>query len=337
MNPADIGQEAIRQFVLAGLSEQLASLIVLAILITIEICLAIASARFLKATCQEALRLSFRNHYHILLNRGVTIKPIASTCGQSAVTFRVPYWLFSNKDGSRDKRRSNNRLIRKPSVLQVSHYSISSKQPYLIYWLYKELLLRNVAVAAPLVACNGSTFPVTENRASLANSSRPTTNAIQDIYEHYKSHPTDFEEYCADLFRRQGYKAATTPKTNDGGFDIKMVDPSGGICIVECKCYNPRTESIGRDTLQKLVGANACMQASRMIFITTSHFTSNAIEYARAIPESMELIDGGKLEQLIRTASQTRNVQDGARQEPSTNLNQVIDWEEIARHFPPDV
>ena len=62
MNPADIGQEAIRQFVLAGLSEQLASLIVLAILITIEICLAIASARFLKATCQEALRLSFRNH-----------------------------------------------------------------------------------------------------------------------------------------------------------------------------------------------------------------------------------------------------------------------------------
>lgn len=309
----------------------------LAILIAIEICLAIVFARFLKATCQEVLRLSFRNYYHILLSRGVAIKPVISARNQATVIFRVPYWLFSNKDGSRDRRRSNNRLIQKPSVLQISHYAITSKQPYLIYWLYKELLLRNVAVASPLVVCKGTAFPATDNRASLAYSSKPTTNAIQDIYEHYKSHPTDFEGYCADLFRQQGYKAATTPKTNDGGFDIKMVDPSGGVCIVECKCYNPRTESVGRDTLQKLVGANACIQASRMIFITTSHFTSNAIEYARAIPGSMELIDGRKLEQLIRTASLTRDVRNGAREMSSANLNQVIDWEEIARHFPPDV
>ena len=87
-----------------------------------------------------------------------------------------------------------------------------------------------------------------------------------------------------------------------------MVDPQGNRCIVECKCYNSTNESVGRDAVQKLVGANAIVQAQRMIFVTTARFTDAAVEYAQSTPIPVELIDGNKLEQIICSASQNKGL-----------------------------
>lgn len=119
---------------------------------------------------------------------------------------------------------------------------------------------------------------------------------IEEIYVKFSDSPYNFEEYCAKLFRAMGYKAKTTPKSNDLGYDIFLETTLGETGIVECKCFK-QGSCVGRPTIQKLVGANATIHAEEMYFITTCHFSKQAIEYANKT--GVTLIDGNSLERLI--------------------------------------
>ena len=66
--------------------------------------------------------------------------------------------------------------------------------------------------------------------------------------------------------------------------------------IVECKCYSIN-HKVGRPSIQKLVGANNIVSADRMVFVTTSDFSSAAIDYAKET--GVELINGHKLMDLL--------------------------------------
>lgn len=120
--------------------------------------------------------------------------------------------------------------------------------------------------------------------------------SVEAVVSKFKSDPAGFERFCAALFGDMGWDAEVTPKTNDGGYDIKMRRRDGLSCIVECKCYSP-DNPIGRPALQKLVGANATIRAGKMMFVTTSRFSDQAKEYARTV--GIELIDGKALKALI--------------------------------------
>jgi restriction system protein len=55
---------------------------------------------------------------------------------------------------------------------------------------------------------------------------------------------------------------------------------------------------VGRPEVQAFYGALAGQRANKGVFITTSSFTSQAVEFARSV-ERVILVDGGKLTELM--------------------------------------
>jgi len=57
--------------------------------------------------------------------------------------------------------------------------------------------------------------------------------------------------------------------------------------------------SVGRPEIQKFVGALQGQRARKGVFITTSTFTADAIDYASRIDTKVVLMDGKQLAQLM--------------------------------------
>lgn len=105
--------------------------------------------------------------------------------------------------------------------------------------------------------------------------------------------PRDFEFYVADLLKKRGYtRVKVTPATNDMGKDITCYDHHGNKVVVEVKRYADHN-TIGRPLIQKLHSCMIHEQAERAIFVTTSTFNQNAIDYSKG--KAIELVDGRKL------------------------------------------
>jgi restriction system protein len=60
-----------------------------------------------------------------------------------------------------------------------------------------------------------------------------------------------------------------------------------------------QSNPVRRPEIQEFVGALYGAQADRGIFITTSRFTPEAIEYAERVPARVVLIDGAELSALM--------------------------------------
>lgn len=89
----------------------------------------------------------------------------------------------------------------------------------------------------------------------------------------------EFEDFIAYLFKLDGYEVYQTPKTGDKGTDIIL----NNSIYVECKHYNMQS-SIGREFINKLVGSAYGLSGGKdfkTLFITTSNYNKNAIEFAK--------------------------------------------------------
>jgi restriction system protein len=116
--------------------------------------------------------------------------------------------------------------------------------------------------------------------------------------------PREFEKLVVLLLQKMGYggeikqAGAVTPYTNDGGIDgIIKEDVLGlGRIHIQAKRYAP-SNSVGREEIQKFVGALAVAQSNKGVFITTSSFSKGAISYAASLNGSttLILIDGQQL------------------------------------------
>jgi len=93
-----------------------------------------------------------------------------------------------------------------------------------------------------------------------------------------------------------------TQATNDAGIDgIIKEDVLGfGRIYIQAKRY-ARENSVGRKEIQEFVGALAVAQSTKGVFITTSSFTKNAIQYVDNLNVSttIVLIDGEELAKFI--------------------------------------
>lgn len=67
---------------------------------------------------------------------------------------------------------------------------------------------------------------------------------------------------------------------------------------VQAKRY-AADRAVSRPDIQAFVGALHGAQADRGVFITTSRFTPDAIEYAERVPARLVLIDGTRLADLM--------------------------------------
>jgi HJR/Mrr/RecB family endonuclease len=94
----------------------------------------------------------------------------------------------------------------------------------------------------------------------------------------------EFESFVADILSEQGYKTILTPAQKDEGKDI-VAEKDGKKYFIECKHWKEGS-SVGREYLQKLVGAAAGCSVTNVIFIATCSFHDNAKVYAKEINAS---------------------------------------------------
>lgn len=122
--------------------------------------------------------------------------------------------------------------------------------------------------------------------------------SIQCVIEAFQERPCEFEYLCAELLsKKYGYDVGITNAVKDGGYDLVCYAGNQVQMLVECKCYDSQNR-VGRPALQKLVGANALLHVPQLSFITTSEYTSDAMEYAARI--GIQLYDGHDVEHWMR-------------------------------------
>lgn len=120
--------------------------------------------------------------------------------------------------------------------------------------------------------------------------------------------PSSFEKLVVLLLQKMGYggeikdSGFVTKKSNDGGIDgiIKEDILGFGRINIQAKRYK-RDIVIGREEIQKFVGALMVAQSNKGVFITTSYFSKGAIEYVANLygNTTVVLIDGTKLAEYI--------------------------------------
>lgn len=119
-----------------------------------------------------------------------------------------------------------------------------------------------------------------------------------------KMSPVFFEKLVLDLLFAMGYggrkaeRVLHTKSSNDEGIDgIINEDELGfdAIYVQAKKWINP----VSRPEVQKFSGALAGQDAKKGVFITTSTFSSGAIDYAKRLHQPIILIDGQKLTSLM--------------------------------------
>jgi hypothetical protein len=111
----------------------------------------------------------------------------------------------------------------------------------------------------------------------------------------------EFEDLIEQLLIRMGFATEGRKSAADGGIDIVAVSGQpllGGRYIIQCKRY---TSSVSSPIVRDLYGVVMAERANKGILITTSAFTSDAIEFARE--KQIELIDGVRLIDLLEKHS----------------------------------
>lgn len=104
----------------------------------------------------------------------------------------------------------------------------------------------------------------------------------------------DFEKHIMSFFQQAGLLAWVTKKSNDAGVD-GFARHSNGLIIVQCK-RNATKNTVGRPTIQQFKGVIEENEAWRGYVVTTSSFTTEAIESVAkndrlSLIEMKELID----------------------------------------------
>lgn len=147
--------------------------------------------------------------------------------------------------------------------------------------------------------------PTAPNQEELAKSSPDDRleQALKELLENLlQVSPARFEVIVLDVLHRLGYGGhrddlQRVGGAGDGSIDgIISLDKLGLEKVyVQAKRWQ---NTVGRPELQAFYGALAGQKAKRGVFITTSGFTSQALDFAHSV-EGMVLVDGERLVHLM--------------------------------------
>jgi restriction system protein len=118
-----------------------------------------------------------------------------------------------------------------------------------------------------------------------------------------KVSPSFFETVVLDLLHKLGYGTTRADLqrvggSGDAGIDgIISLDRLGLEKVyVQAKRWQ---STVGRPEIQTFYGALAGQRATKGVFITTSTYTPQAVEFAKSVDQRIVLIDGSKLAELM--------------------------------------
>lgn len=119
-------------------------------------------------------------------------------------------------------------------------------------------------------------------------------------------HPSFFEILVVDLLVAMGYGGSRRDAgqalggTGDGGVDGIIKEDKLGLDVVYIQAKRWKAgNTVGRPEIQSFAGSLEGHRARKGVFITTSKFTQDAIEYTRRIEKKIVLINGEELAQLM--------------------------------------
>lgn len=118
--------------------------------------------------------------------------------------------------------------------------------------------------------------------------------------------PAFFERLVIELLVKMGYGGSIKDagkaigKSGDEGIDGTIKEDKLGLDIIYVQAKRWKSGNVvGRPELQKFVGALAGQGAKKGIFITTSSFTKDALDYTPRNETKIVLINGEQLAQLM--------------------------------------
>ncbi len=120
--------------------------------------------------------------------------------------------------------------------------------------------------------------------------------------------PVEFERLVVKLLQKMGYggeikdSGEVTKISNDGGIDGIIKEDILGLGRIHIQAKRYKIDSaVGREDVQRFVGALAVAQSNKGVFITTSYFSKGAADYVRNLngANNIVLIDGKKLAEYI--------------------------------------
>lgn len=189
---------------------------------------------------------------------------------------------------------------------------LSANEVYELVTAYEDVRL------VPLSSGEPSTSPITNSTAVEANSAQSVASpddrlerAVAEIRAATRAElletlagvsPTFFEGIVLDVLHKLGYGTSRSDIQRVGGSGDAGID--GVISLdrlglekvyVQAKRWQ---NTVGRPDVQAFYDAIAGQRATKGVFITTSSFTTQAIEFARSV-ERIVLIDGAKLADLM--------------------------------------
>jgi restriction system protein len=127
------------------------------------------------------------------------------------------------------------------------------------------------------------------------------SDLIQQIME---CSPSFFERMVVDLLVKMGYGGTrkdagqAVGQSGDEGIDGIINEDRLGLDVIYIQAKRWES-SVGRPEIQKFVGALQGQRAKKGIFITTSSFSKQAIDYTSMIESNVVLIDGETLAKLM--------------------------------------
>jgi restriction system protein len=153
---------------------------------------------------------------------------------------------------------------------------------------------------APLTTSSVVASPDDRLEAAVAELRATTTAELLETLSQVS--PKFFETIVLDVLHKIGYGTsrgdlAQVGKSGDGGIDgIISLDRLGLEKVyVQAKRWQ---NTVGRPEVHAFYGALAGQRATKGVFITTSTFTAQAVEFARSV-ERLVLVDGKRLAELI--------------------------------------
>lgn len=128
---------------------------------------------------------------------------------------------------------------------------------------------------------------------------------VEEILQHIKGcSPVFFERLVVELLVKMGYGGTRQDagraigRSGDEGIDGVIHEDRLGLDVIYLQAK--RWENVvGRPEIQKFVGALQGQRAKKGVFITTSDFTREAVEYVRNIDNKVVLINGALLANLM--------------------------------------
>ena len=109
------------------------------------------------------------------------------------------------------------------------------------------------------------------------------------------------------IFEEFGFDVEITSRTRDGGVDLICLKYDHGISLkiaVEAKRYHP-SRPISVELVRNFIGANMQFRANKLVYVTTSRYTRDAITYANE-PGVIELLELKEFDDIVEW---TRDIQ----------------------------